>query len=425
MGKLHQQSNLSQLEGDREPSRIFFWRCPVEFRWISQQLSLRCSVVVVLGLTVFLSAVFWVLPLRSKSLGFEAKDSVKLSATVQASFKLKKPVSELITRIGRLEYELYGEIGAPGSKVAVLFMHQAGSSKYTDVVFGVLPDPPNVPIDELSLILLRFSIVELFLQLTNLTLTATTFGQTSDFQILKFPGGVAVIPERSTFIGQMPQFLFNFSLNNSISDIKGNFITFRQQLEYGLRLEPYENVCVVVTNAKGSTLASSVTVQATVVSDMGNLLPERMKELAETIKVSSSNLGLDNSQFGKVKSVMLSSYLNRTIADISPSPSPAPSPGSSYEHGLSASPSPAPSSYPPVPSPIYHHVPHCVNCELSPSPTMEPSSSETYFPPAQSPDSHCLFSPRISPQDFPFNSNQASLHVFPCAYAPATPARNQ
>lgn len=119
-------------------------------------------------------------------------------------------------------------------------MHQAGSSKYTDVVFGVLPDPLNVPIDELSLILLRLSMVELFLQFTNLTLTTSIFGQTSDFQILKFPGGVAVVPEQPTVIGQMPQFLFNFSLNNSISDIKGNFIEFREQLGYGLHLESNE-----------------------------------------------------------------------------------------------------------------------------------------------------------------------------------------
>ncbi|KAK4757511.1 hypothetical protein SAY87_018812 [Trapa incisa] len=427
MGKLHQQSNVRQLDGDRpdsqEPSRLFCWRFPAAFQRISQHLSLRCSVIVILGLAVFLSAVFWVLPMRSKSLGFDAKESVKLNATVQASFRLEKPVSELITHIGRLEYDLYGEIGAPGSKVAVLSMHQSGSSKYTDVVFGVLPDPLNVPIDEVSLILLRLSVVELFLQLTNLTLTKSTFGQTSDFQILKFPGGVAVAPERSTFIGQMPQFLFNFSLNNSISDIKGNSIKFRKQLEYGLHLEPYENVSVVVTNAEGSTLAPSVTVQATVVSDLGSLLPERMKELAETIKTSSSNLGLDNSQFGKVNSVMLSSFLNRTIADISPSPTPAPSP----EPGPSASPSPAPSSYPPVQSPNDHPAPHCVNCEVSsPSPTTEPNSPVHCVPPAQSPDAHCRASPRISPQTSPFRSNQASPPVFPpFAYAPASHARNR
>lgn len=39
------------------------------------------------------------------------------AATVQGSFKLEKPVSELVKGIGRLEYDLYGEIGAPGSKV--------------------------------------------------------------------------------------------------------------------------------------------------------------------------------------------------------------------------------------------------------------------------------------------------------------------
>lgn len=183
----------------------------------------------------------------------------------------------------------------------------------------------------------------------------------------------------------------------------------------------------MVTNAEGSTLAPSVTVQATVMSDYGSLLPERMKELAKTIKGSSANLGLDNSDFGKVKSVMLSSYLNRTIEAISPSPSPAPSPGPSYEPAPSVSPSPAPSSYPPVPSPNCHPMPPCVNCEVSsPSPTMEPSSPVPSLPPAQSPKAHRRFGPRVSPQPSPSHLKQASSPVFPPrAYAPASPARSQ
>lgn len=39
------------------------------------------------------------------------------SATVQASFRLQKSVSMLIPQIGRLEYDIYSEIGVPYTKV--------------------------------------------------------------------------------------------------------------------------------------------------------------------------------------------------------------------------------------------------------------------------------------------------------------------
>ncbi|XP_059648108.1 uncharacterized protein LOC132294317 [Cornus florida] len=86
------------------------------------------------------------------------------------------------------------------------------------------------------------------------------------------------------------------------------------------------NVYVQVTNKNGSTRAPPVTVQASVMSDMGRLLPQRLKQLAETIVGSpAKNLGLSNSVFGKVKEIRLSSYLNRTL-DATPTPSPAPAP---------------------------------------------------------------------------------------------------
>lgn len=40
-----------------------------------------------------------------------------LSATVQVCFRLQKPVSLLVPHIGRLEYDIYEEIGVPGTKV--------------------------------------------------------------------------------------------------------------------------------------------------------------------------------------------------------------------------------------------------------------------------------------------------------------------
>lgn len=125
-------------------------------------------------------------------------------------------------------------------QVAVLSVHQSGASNWTDIVFGVLSDPINARINPVSLSVLKSSLIELFLQQSNLTLTTTVFGQPSMFEILRFPGGITVIPLPIAYILQLPQILFNFTLNNSISEIEENFIELSDQLKFGLRLRPYE-----------------------------------------------------------------------------------------------------------------------------------------------------------------------------------------
>lgn len=119
-------------------------------------------------------------------------------------------------------------------------MHQAGASNWTDVVFGVLSDPINVPINSLSLSVLKSSLIELFLRQSNLTLTTSIFGQSSAFEILKFQGGITVIPVQSASIWQIPQVLFNFTLLNSISEIQDKLVQLKEQLKFGLHLRPYE-----------------------------------------------------------------------------------------------------------------------------------------------------------------------------------------
>lgn len=119
-------------------------------------------------------------------------------------------------------------------------MHQSGASNSTDVVFGLLSDPISSPINPVSLSVLRSSLIELFLQQSNLTLTTSIFGQPSKFEILKFPKGITVIPVQPAFIWPITQMLFNFTLNNSIAEILANFIQLKDQLKYGLRLRPYE-----------------------------------------------------------------------------------------------------------------------------------------------------------------------------------------
>lgn len=107
------------------------------------------------------------------------------------------------------------------------------------MVFGVLSDPVHVPINQVSLSVLRSSLIEIFLEQSNLTLTESIFGVPSPIQILEFPGGITVIPVQSAFIW-IPQILFNFSLLNSISDIVVNFVELKEQLKQGLHLSSYE-----------------------------------------------------------------------------------------------------------------------------------------------------------------------------------------
>lgn len=127
-------------------------------------------------------------------------------------------------------------------QVAILSMHQSDAPNWTAVVFGALPDPINALISPVSLSVLRSSLIEVFLNQTNLTLTTTIFGQPSGFEILKFQGGVTVIPLGSASIWRIPQILFNFTLNNSISEILENVVELKEQLKFGLHLRPYE-VC--------------------------------------------------------------------------------------------------------------------------------------------------------------------------------------
>lgn len=62
-------------------------------------------------LSKWLYWIFWALDTLVWSLKF-------ISATVQAYFRLEKPVPQLIPYIERLEYDIYSEIGVPYTKVS-------------------------------------------------------------------------------------------------------------------------------------------------------------------------------------------------------------------------------------------------------------------------------------------------------------------
>ncbi|KAI3448319.1 hypothetical protein Pfo_004984 [Paulownia fortunei] len=348
-------------------------RCSVG---VHKLINFKCAVVLMLSIAAFLSALFWVLPFRYRQAGFDAKDTIRLSATVQAYFRLQKPVSELVPYIARLEYDLNGEMGVPSSKVAILSMHQEGKSNWTNVVFGFLPDPINITTNPVSLSLLKSSLIDLFLQQCNLTLNSSLFGDPSSFEIFKFPGGITIIPERAALILHIPEVLFNFTLNSSIYEIKENLLELKEQLKLGLHLMHNEVVYIQVTNKHGSTKDPPVTVEASVVSDLGTLPLERLRQLAQIITDPAENLGLDHSVFGKVKEISLSSFLNHLLHAPTPipSPSPSPSPALSPEQIYETGPSVAPSS--PAFSPNFHHsIPPCPNCCAS-----APSGANQHLP---------------------------------------------
>ncbi|XP_022725962.1 probable serine/threonine-protein kinase samkC isoform X2 [Durio zibethinus] len=336
-----------------------------------------------------------------------------------------KPVSELVQHIKKLESDIYGEIGVPDTKVAILSMHQSGVSNSTDVVFGVLSDPIKSPINPVSLSLLRSSLIQLFLQQSNLTLTTSTFGQPSKFEILKFPGGITINPVQSASIWQITQIQFNFTLYNSISEIEDKLMELKDQLKYGLRLRSFENLFVQLTNKNGSTISAPIIVQASVMSDdFGSLLPQRLKLLAQTITDSpAKNLGLNNSVFGKVKSVSLSSYLKDTLHATPPTPSPAPSPGPSISPRTTFLP-----THSPVSSPKNHHLPprpkwkafslsvrsplHSPGPGIGPYPSFPPSRSPAPYNAVTHPPPPCPYSrPALPPSTSPrSHSNLISNH---------------
>ncbi|KAL4025582.1 hypothetical protein IC575_013984 [Cucumis melo] len=342
-----QQRREVALSGDS--SGFLCGQCSIAFHRVCKELNFKCFFVLVLGFVVFVPGLFWLLPLHERNSGFEAKENVKLSATVQVYFVLEKPVTELLPHIKRLEFDINGELDIPDVKPSTL-------------------------------------------------------------QILKFPGGISIIPFQHASIWEFPQIVFNFTLTNSISEILDNFAKFKSELKFGLRLRSYENVYLQITNKIGSTVQPLVIVQASITSELGRITSQRLQQLAAIINTSPErNLGLDYSVFGEVKSVSLSSYPKRTSKAMPPSfsPAPAPAPGDHVE--VPSDPHRLRSTRPPA-----NHSPPHANCKsLSPNPSMVPAHSphEHSIPPISYPKSTRLVvppanqprvsSPRASPIEFP------------------------
>lgn len=293
---------------------------------IASYFSFKCLLVLIISLAVFISALFLIIPSRSLDSGYDVSQTIKLSASIQGYFRLQKPVSQLRPYIQQLEDEINREIGVPETKVTIMSMHKSRIPNSSYVVFGFLPHLKGISIHPVSLSVLKSSLIELFLQESNLTLTSSTFGVPTSFEIIKFRGGLTVIPRQPAPVSQIVQTLFNFTLNNSIYDVRENLDLLTRQLKTGLHLKFNENVYVQVTNKAGSTIDPPVIIQASVLSEMGSLQPQRLKQLAQTIQNNSysKNLGLNHTMFGRVKFVSLSSYLSQTLKPVPPSSAPSP-----------------------------------------------------------------------------------------------------
>ncbi|KAF7146151.1 hypothetical protein RHSIM_Rhsim04G0117900 [Rhododendron simsii] len=329
---------------------------------------LRCILALLLGLGVFVSALFWLPPfLHGADQRDLDLDSQFGDHDMVASFMLKKPVSLLQDNILQLEGDIFDEIEAPTIKVSaveILSLKPVSGSNFTTVVFAVVPDEKNTRVSSTIQSLIRASFVSLVQQYP-LRLNASLFGEPSSFEVLKFPGGITIIPPQSAFLLQKVQILFNFTLIFSIDQIKYNFNDLTSQLKSGLRLAPYENLYISLTNSKGSTVAPPTTVQTIVLLAIGSPPSQtRLKQLAQTIKNShAKNLGLNNTVFGRVKQVRLSSILQHSLSgDASPTPAPLPSPRHHHRH--------------------HHHHHHHHHHDALLSPIISPGAAPEKRPPA-------------------------------------------
>ncbi|KAL3841130.1 hypothetical protein ACJIZ3_025721 [Penstemon smallii] len=319
---------------------------------VQKLVTFRCVFVFMLGVAVILSAVFW-LPFfrfgdqKNLDLDYEGHDIV-------ASFMLKKPASFLKDYTLRLESDIFDEMSFSNTKVEIISLESPVGSNITKVVFAVESDVTTQS-------LIRESFVSLITHRSFLHLTTSLFGEPFSFEVLKFRGGITASPEQKAYLMQSVQILFNFTLNFSIDQSLDNFDELTSQLKTGLHLAPYENLYIRLTNLKGSTVAPPTTIQSQVLLAVGiNPSKSRLKQLAQTITGShAKNLGLNNTVFGRVKQVRLSSILQHSLGG----------------DGSGPSPSPSPSTFPPQSHHHHHHHHHHQHHEASFSPSIPPTPS--------------------------------------------------
>ncbi|BAT85073.1 uncharacterized protein HKW66_Vig0047450 [Vigna angularis] len=337
----------------------------------------RCIIILVLSVALFLSAAFWLPPFMSladrRSLhgGSRFKDH-----DIVASFIVNKSVSLLEDYKFQLADEIFDEIDAPSSKVAVVSLESLPGPNKTRVVFAVDSEDKGTEMSYPVISLIRASFTSLVIRQSILQLTSSSlFGDPYSFEVLKLKGGITIIPQQNAFPLQKGQAKFSFKLNFPIYQIQSNFKELTSQLKSGLYLTSFENLYISLSNSDGSTVDAPTLVQSTVLLAVGITSKERLKKLAQTI-MGPHNLGLNHTEFGRVKQVQLSSVLQHSLHGNDGS-------------GSAWSPSPAPLAHPPHHHHHrhrHHHHHHHHETHLSPEISPIPSSTPVPAPaPASAP----------------------------------------
>ncbi|XP_019437486.1 PREDICTED: voltage-dependent T-type calcium channel subunit alpha-1G-like isoform X2 [Lupinus angustifolius] len=337
MGKPEDEQQPLPSGEDPPQNAVAECRCS----WFRKVVGFRCILEILFSVAVFLSALFLLPPfLDLADQNNLHGDSRYKDHDIVASFIINKSVALLEDNAPQLAYEIFDEIEAPSTKVVILSLDPIHKSNMTKVVFAVDPDGKYSEMSSTDISLIRASFQSLVIRQSHLQLTSSSlFGKPSFFEVLKFKGGITIIPQQSAFPLQTVQTRFNFTLNFSIYQIQLNFNELTSQLKSGLELGSLENLQVILSNSEGSTVAPPTVVQSTVVLAVGiNPTKKRMKQLAQTI-MGRRNLGLNNTEFGRVKQVHLSSILNHSLhgndgsgSAWSPAPAPLPHPPHHHHH---------------------------------------------------------------------------------------------
>jgi hypothetical protein len=125
-------------------------------------------------------------------------------------------------------------------QVAINFLQPIGSSNWTNVIFSIVPYPKPTAISSTSLSILRAHFMSLVVEQLTLHLSESLFGSSSFFQVLKFPGGITIIPPQAAFLVQKPYASFNFTLNFPIYEVKDKTNELKDQMKTGLHLNSHE-----------------------------------------------------------------------------------------------------------------------------------------------------------------------------------------
>lgn len=126
------------------------------------------------------------------------------------------------------------------TQVVVDVLHPLAGSNWTNVIFSIVPYPKNLTISSMGLSIIRASFMSLVVRQSTLHLTKSLFGNSSSFEVLKFPGGITIIPPQHAFPPETLHATFNFTLNFPIYKVQDRTDELKDQMKTGLLLNSNE-----------------------------------------------------------------------------------------------------------------------------------------------------------------------------------------